>query len=78
MTQPETQSSLGYVIKRVEKLEIAIIKISEKLVQREIDFAITLENLKANQKLYISRHKTYGEMFDNLNKQISLIKHKIT
>lgn len=31
MTQPETQSSLGYVIERVEKLEIAIIKISERI-----------------------------------------------
>ena len=52
MTQPETQSSLGYVIERVEKLEIAIIKISERMD---------------------SRHKAYGEMFANLQKQIELL-----
>jgi len=87
MTQPETQDqiNLGYVIERVKRLEegnrqnfLRVKALEEKLVQREIDFGLTLENLKANQKLYISRHKTYGEMFDNLNKQISLIKHKIT
>ena len=54
MTQVNPIEKLADVIERVEKLE-------EKLHRHEIDFGLTLENLKANQKLYESRHKTYGE-----------------
>ena len=64
MTQPETQTSLGYVIERVEKLEIAIIKISERM-----------EMLDTIQR---DKYKALQKQVDYLEKQISLIKHKIT
>ena len=59
MTQPETQSSLGYVIERVEKLEIAIIKISERMemldtIQRD-KYIVLQKQVDYLDKFYIKK-----------------------
>ena len=77
MTQPETQSSLGYVIKRIEALE----KLQDEIHGATMKFLGQIEAKNAEwllkfvalQKQADDRHKAYGVMFVNLQKQIELL-----
>ena len=84
MTQPETQSELGYVIKRVEALE----KLQEEIHGATMKFLGEIEEQNKEWVLKFVRlqkqvddqldgrqqvNKAYGEMFANLQKQITLL-----